>query len=580
MAFVGSSSVIRPSGLVDVQQSSFMCKTSDVVRRNVAVFSSIRMDTGEKPSGLKYLSEKGRERATAKNANPIEKLKNEKCGSAIWADVFEMSKAIREGKTSWEDLDLDDREKRLKWVGLFHRSKATPGKFMMRLRVPNGEMTCAQLECLANIISKYGDAGVLDITTRQNIQLRGIQLEDVEEILKNLRANDLCSVQSGMDNLRNLVGNPLAGIDPMELIDTRPLCRGIQDMTTNFGNGNPELCNLPRKFNIALNSTSDNFAHTHINDLGMDAVIHPTLGVGFNVIVGGMFSGQRVVMSIPMDTFVPAADVVAFCKAFMEVYRDNGPRATRTKTRLMYYIDEVGIETFRDQVAKQMGIESLERAVPVKASTGHGHRDIVGVHPQKQEGFSWVGACIPVGRMTAAEVMESSRIAKEYGDGTVRVTVAQDMLFPNIKNENVEAMLKEPFFEKFKVAPGKLIGSLVSCTGAQFCPFGLVETKQRSVRVMTALEERLELPKSVRIHWTGCPNSCGQAQVGEIGLMGSPARLEGKAVEGVRVMLGGEIGSAPSLASDFEKAVPAEDSLLIPYLENLLIEKFGAVKKA
>ncbi|KAA8493547.1 Ferredoxin--nitrite reductase, chloroplastic [Porphyridium purpureum] len=526
-------------------------------------------------SGLAYLSPAARERATAKNANPVEKLKNAKCGSNIWTEVFEMSRLIREGKTSWEDLNLDDREKRLKWVGLFHREKATPGRFMMRLRVPNGELTAEQLDFFADVVEKYGEIGVIDITTRQNIQLRGIDMGDVEDILNGLKKLGLTSVQSGMDNLRNMVGNPLAGIDPLELVDTRPYMRDIQDMVTRDGLGNPELCNLPRKFNISMNSTGDNFAHTHINDLGLDAIVHPELGLGFNVIVGGMFSGQRVAMSVPMDTFVPADKVVALCKAVLEVFRDFGPRATRTKCRFMYLVDELGVEKIRELVAQYMDYDGeLPRAVP-KTESGQ-HRHILGVHPQKQEGLSWVGISVPVGRMLPADSRALADVARKYGDGTIRITVDQNVIIPNVPTDKVSEMIAEPIFSSFKVTPGKLMGSLVSCTGAQFCPFGLVETKNRAKHVAEILESRLDMPKSVRIHWTGCPNSCGQAQVGDIGLMGSPARLDGKAVEGVRILLGGEIGSAPELATDFEKSVPAADEHLIPKLEAILIEKFGA----
>mmetsp|Transcript_14659 Transcript_14659/g.25331 ORF Transcript_14659/g.25331 Transcript_14659/m.25331 type:complete len:632 (-) Transcript_14659:205-2100(-) len=528
-------------------------------------------------SGLRYLSPEARARATAKNANPIEKLKVEKCGSTMWTDIYEISRKIREGETKWEDLHLDDLDKRLKWAGLFHRPKQAPGSFMMRLRVPNGEMTSEQLEFLAGVIEKYGKDGVSDITTRQNIQLRGVKLEDAEHIIKGLKSVGLTSVQSGMDNLRNLVGNPLAGIDPEELCDTRPILKALQDNLTNYGNGDPEMCNLPRKFNISMNSTKDNFAHTHINDLGFDAVMHPELGLGFNVIVGGMFSGQRAVMSIPMDVFVPADQVVAFSRAFMQVYRDEGARTTRTKIRLMYMLDTMGVEEFRRLVGLRLGCELLP-AVKEDFKKFH-HRSILGVHPQKQEGYSWVGINVPVGRMYADDLRALAALAKTYADNTIRITVDQNVIFPNVKNENVSALLKEPLLQKFKVEPGKLMGSLVSCTGAQFCPFGLVETKNRAKHIIEILESRLDLPRSVRINMTGCPNSCGQAQIGEIGMIGAPARLDGKAVEGVRVLVGGEIGNAPELASDFEKSVPATDEHLIPYLENLLIEKFGATRK-
>lgn len=532
-------------------------------------------------SGLKFLTNEARERALAKKANKIEKLKNKKGGHAMWGEVHELGQLIRDGKTTWQDLELDDIDLRLKWSGLFHRRKKTPGFFMMRLKVPNGELTAEQARFLGGAVRKYGEKGCLDITTRANIQLRGVPLEDAGDIMNGLQDVGLTSVQTGMDNVRNMTGSPIAGLDPHEFVDSRPLCKAIDNMITNHGKGNPELVNLPRKINIGLATTRDDFAHTHINDVGLYAAKDPETGkVGFNVELGGYFSIKRNATSIPGDTWLDVEEVAPYCKAILEVFRDYGQRVSdRQKTRLMWLVEEMGAEKFRQTVSKYIGYD-LKPGKHITYDDRWKRRDVLGVHPQRQEGLFWVGACIPVGRLQSDDMDDLAHIAETYGDGTMRVTVEQDVLFPNVPEKNLEAMQQEPMFQRFKINPGNLSRGLVSCTGAQFCGVAIIETKNRAMAIVEKLEQQLDIPEAVRIHWTGCPNSCGQAQVGDIGLMGGPAKLDGKAVEGVRLFRGGIIGENPTLATEFEKGVPCEESILLPKLRELLMEHHGATLKA
>ncbi|GAB5367953.1 hypothetical protein AAMO2058_001276300 [Amorphochlora amoebiformis] len=475
-------------------------------------------------------------------------------------EVHEFAAAIREGKTTWEELDIDDADVRLKWAGLFHRRKRTPGRFMMRLKVPNGVVTSEQMRFFAKSVGKYPvEVGVIDITTRQNIQLRG------------------------MDNVRNLVGNPIAGLDPHEMIDTRPLCKSINDMITNSGKGNPAMTNLPRKFNIAVSGSRDDFAHTTINDIGLCPCPNKETGeMGFNVIVGGYFSIKRVMESIPMDLWVKPEDATDFCEVMLEVFRDNGDRGDRQKARLIWLIEKWGLDKFRDTVKEAFDAKFPSKAGALISSqpepwkgTTWAKRDLLGVHEQKQDGLSFVGVNVPVGRILPDEANAIADLADRYSGGEIRLTVEQNLIFVNVKNEDVPKLLAEPFLNTGKYfVPGSAIDKpltrgLVSCTGAQFCGIALIETKNRALELSKRLEEKLKLPRPVRIHWTGCPNSCGQAQIADIGLMGAPARVEkevnGKikkvAVEGVNIFLGG---------------VPADFDSLIPVMTEILKEKFDA----
>jgi len=500
----------------------------------------------------------------AASLNKFEKLKAEKDGLAVKAELDHFA------NIGWEAMDESDRDYRLKWMGIFFRP-VTPGKFMLRLRLPSGILTSEQMRVLATIVQRYGDDGSADITTRQNLQLRGIRLEDVPEIFQTLAGVGLTSLQSGMDNVRNITGSPVAGIDADELIDTRDLIRDVQDMITNHGQGNPAFSNLPRKFNIAIAGCRDNSVHAEINDVAF-VPAYQDQHLGFNVLVGGFFSAKRCEAAIPMNVWVDPSQVVALCQAILIVYRDHGLRANRQKARLMWLLDEWGVEKFRAAVEQQLGYPL--RSAAEKDEILWDKRDHLGIHAQKQAGFNYVGLNVPVGRLSAADMADLARIAEVFGSGELRLTVEQNVIIPDVPDSRVPSLLKEPLIQRFVVNPGYLSRGLVSCTGAQFCNFALIETKNRAVALIRELEAELEVSRSVRIHWTGCPNSCGQPQVADIGLMGTKVRKDGKTVEGVDLYMGGKVGKHAELGTCVRKSIPCDDLKLV--LQDLLIQHFGA----
>lgn len=544
-------------------------------------------------------------------ANKIEDLKAAKDGLALKAEID------RFAEIGWEAIDDNDLQHRLKWLGIFFR-KSTPGRFMVRMRVPNGLLNSEQMRVLASVVEKCGEHGVADITTRQNIQMRGILIEDVPEMFAKFRSVGLTSVQSAIDNVRNITGSPVAGIDANELYDTRELAIQVQNLITNNGEGNPAFTNLPRKFNIAIAGCRDNSTHAEINDLAFvpafrevaktkpveakakgqrpewdipsgfwhiynqtqaanqSAIAEPTeTQFGFNVLVGGFFSAKRVEAAIPLNVWVAPEDVVALCEALLIVYRDHGLREKRDKSRLMFLIDEWGIDKFRAEVEKQIGKPLAPAAL--KDEIEWEKRDHIGVHPQKQAGLSYVGLQIPVGRMYAPDMYEFARLADTYGNGDMRLTVEQNLLITNVSDENLPALLQEPLLQKFPINPDNLLRGLVSCTGNQFCPVAIVETKNRSLALTKQLSEDYHLPKVVRIHWSGCPNSCAQPQVADIGFTGCKARKNGKVVDGVDIYMGGTVGKDAHLGKCVMEKIPCED--LREVVGKLLVEQFGAIPK-
>ena len=500
--------------------------------------------------------------------NKFERFKADKDGLLVKSELEHFA------QIGWEAVDETDLTQRLKWLGIFFRP-VTPGKFMLRLRMPNGVITSEQMQVLGTIVGRYGEDGSADITTRQNIQLRGVRLEDIPDIFERLDRAGLTSIQSGMDNVRNITGSPVAGIDKAELIDTRDLVQRTQDAITNSGEGNPEFTNLPRKFNIAIAGGRDNSVHAEINDIAFVPAYKDGV-LGFNVLVGGFFSAKRCAAAVPMNAWVePGQIVVDLSLAILRVYRDFGSRANRQKSRMMWLIDEWGMDKFRAAVEKELG-QTLQPAAE-KDEIEWDKRDHIGVFPQKQDGLNYVGLHVPVGRLHADEMFALARVAEVYGSGEIRLTVEQNALIINIPDDRLDALLQEPLLEQFSTDPAPLVRELVSCTGAQFCKFALVETKQRALGLARELAEELNVPNKVRMHWTGCPNSCGQPQVADIGMMGTKTRKNGKTVEAVDIFMGGTVGKDAKLGERVMKAVPCDELKFT--LQNLLVENFGATPK-
>jgi ferredoxin-nitrite reductase len=580
-----------------------------------------------KPTGTSFLPEETVERA--KKGSPIEKIKLAKDGMNAFVDVYEYARQIREGELTWDDIEKADLDsvcrphrisarpflacnlkntdpsiafslllQRLKWVGMLHRGKRTPGQFMMRLKVPNGIVNSDQMRFYAECVEKYGpEKGVVDITTRANIQLRGVKLEDAPAIIAGLHARNQTSFQSALDNVRNMVGSPLAGIDDQELVDTRELCNALNDLVSldpvTGTRGAPYWGNLPRKFNIAISGSRDDFAHTHINDLGLQPCPHAETGaMGFNVVLGGYMSIKRVAESVDSGMWIPADrnSVVTLSEAILRIFRDEANRKDRQKARLMWLVEDYGVEGFKKKVMEE--VKSYKRGVVIEnaqpaPTEAFERRELLGVHPQPQEGKMRVGILLPTGRLSAQECRDLADLAEKYSDSEIRLTVEQNAILPNVDEDKVDELLAEPIVNgasRFKVNPGFIEGNVVSCTGAEFCGLALVETKKNAEAMGKKLETLVTLNRPVRIHWTGCPNSCGQVQAADIGIMGAPARKEvdGKkmAVPGCKIFVGGRIGEDAHLSLEpYMTGVLLEEAELIPVLVDILKKEFGAVDK-
>ncbi|QEY32623.1 ferredoxin--nitrite reductase [Synechococcus sp. RSCCF101] len=500
-----------------------------------------------------------------KTLNKVEQNKAARDGLDLAGDLERFAQA------GWQAIDETDLQLRLKWFGLFWRP-VTPGQFMLRLRVPNGIISSEQLRAVASIVARYGSDGSCDITTRQNLQLRGVLLEDFPEILERLKEVGLTSIQSGFDNPRNVTGNPLAGIDPHEIVDTRPYTQELQDFLVGSGKGNRSFSNLPRKWNTAVAGSKDNFL------LHNDIVFHPVErdGVmGFGVWVGGILSSQMNAYALPLNAWVPPHEICRLTDAVIGLWRDHGERKNRPKGRFRFYLDGLGIEAFRAQVVERFGPLAEDPGSVFDATP----RQHLGLHPQKQEGLLYAGLHVPVGRLKAVDLQDLAALSESFGDGEVRLTEDQNVILSGIPASRSDALAAEPLLQRFPMHPGSVSAGTVSCTGKTYCGFALTNTKDTAMGIARELDRELELPEEVRIHWTGCPNSCGQAYMGAIGLTGTKAKsADGELGEGYDITIGGSQGADPQIGTSSRKKVPANEVKQV--VRDLLIEHYGARPRA
>lgn len=487
------------------------------------------------------------------SGNRIEQLKRQKDGLDLWPDILRYAQAGF-GAIPPEDLE------RLKWWGLFHRA-ATPGLFMLRIRVPNGRLgaagfTAAQMQAIADVAHRYG-RDVVDLTTRQQIQLRWIRIEDVPDIFRRLEAVGLTTLQTGADNVRNITGCPVAGIDGGEVVNALPLVQQVTDLIL----GKKAYSNLPRKFNIAISGCLHNCVRAEIHDIALTPLVLPVDGrpaVGFNLRAGGRLGAHPRLASV-LDVFVLPEQVPEVCVQILEIYRENGNRQTRSEGRLGDLLEDWGVERFRSELERRVGYPLLRSGVDDELGCGSDH---IGVFPQREMGLSYVGLLIPGGRMTAAQLRELGRLAGEYGNGEARLTQGQNVILVNIPDERLPRLLQEPLLQVFSPEPPPVSRGFLACTGKGFCNLAQVETKERGValaRHLDAALPHLQEWRPFRIHFSGCQASCGQHPIGDIGLAGKRVEIDGQMVEAVDIYAGGRLGRNARFGRLVRESVPCDE---------------------
>ena len=493
--------------------------------------------------------------------NRIERYKRDKDGLDVEADI---QRFVRDG---WEAIDESDRE-RLKWLGVFFR-RQTPGRFMMRIRMPNGFTNAEQVSAIAELSGECG-TGFVDLTTRQQVQLRGFAVGDLPHIWERLNAVDLVSLQTGMDNIRNVIGCPVAGLTDDELFDASSVVRDFNEAFLR----NKAFTNLPRKFNVAITGCTENCTPGEIQDLSLTPAIKIIAGKevkGFNIAVGGKIGSGGLRPATPLDVFCRPEDAATLCSHITLIFRDYGPRRERNRARLAFLIDEWGIDRFRQELQRHVGDWLLPPGRDARTTRHHDH---LGISRQKQTGLCAVGLNVPVGRITAQQMFDLARVARRYGNGEVRMTTSQNVIIPNVAEGVLSEMTSEPLLRELRHNPSNMMRGVVSCTGIDYCHLALIETKELALKTARELEERLGPGKKMlTMHWSGCPSGCGNHTGADIGLLGKNVKIGDEIVDAVDVFVGGHSGSNAKAGTKILEDVPCSDlprvlEQVIPYITN------------
>jgi ferredoxin-nitrite reductase len=483
---------------------------------------------------------------------------------------------------------------RLKWVGLYPQRQGGDA-FMMRIKVPGGVLTADQAREIGVAADAFAegpdDSWVFgnryaDITTRQDIQMHWIRIADVPRIWQRFSDVGLTTIQACGDSARNVLCCPVSGVDAHEVFDALPVARAISDFFT----GNREYANLPRKFKMSVTGCTEDCAQAEIQDIGLWPARDAEGRLGFNVLAGGGLSdGERLASDV--DVFVLPEQAVEVTRAIAQTFGELGNRESRGLARMRYLVEELGPEGFRDAMQARTRL-TLTPAGEELTTRYRG--DHVGVHPQRDAGLVYVGCSVPVGRMTGIELVEAARLARTYGDGTIRLGTDQNFVLTGVPTDRVDDLLAEDLLQKYSPFPGPFERGVVACTGTEFCRFAVVETKERAVKWARHLDKELAAASGnggngdggrragahdadiIRMHFSGCSASCAQPQIADVGFRGETAHLAERIVEAVDIGMGGSLGADAGFIDWVESARPVDD---VPAAMVRVVQRFQAERR-
>ena len=449
---------------------------------------------------------------------------------------------------------------RWRYFGLFYVAP-TQASYMCRLRIPNGILSHWQFAGVADLAERFG-GGYAHVTTRANLQVREIEPRRATDVVEGVQELGLCSRGSGADNIRNVTGSATAGIDPQELLDTRPHARAMHYHILN----DRSLYGLPRKFNIAFDGGGAIPVLEDTNDIAFQAVevgegagVEP--GVYYRLALGGI-TGHK---DLARDTGVilRPQEATRIADAILRLFIEHGDRTNRNRARLKYVLDAWGFAKFIAAVEDRLG-EKLARVEPsaILPRPRYDRTAHIGVHPQKQSGRNWIGIALTLGRLSAAQIRGLAELARNFGDGDIRLTVWQNLLLSGVADADVGKVVAAVEALGLATAASALRAGLVACTGATGCRFAGAHTKEDADAIATWCDRELTLDTPVNIHLTGCHHSCAQHYIGDIGLIGARVAVndEGDTVPGYHIHVGGGFGTDGAIAGELMRDVRATEA--------------------
>jgi sulfite reductase (ferredoxin) len=488
--------------------------------------------------------------ATETKAQRVERLKREK---NPWEGLDDIRRFAREGFASIPP----------EWIGTYFRwwgvytqgdgagalggangeGKALPF-FMVRIRIPNGLLQAHQLRTIAGVTDKYA-RGTADLTVRQNIQLHWVTIEGLPELLESLWRAGLTTMGSCGDDTRNITGCPLAGVDADEIFDASQLALEAN----RFFVGNGDFYNLPRKFKVSITGCRVWCSYPEINDVGFTAIRRGDSEIGFSLRIGGGLSTDPH-LGVRLNAFVRQHQVIPVLKGVAEIFRESEVlRENRERARLKFLFLRHGwtAHSFQEELESRIGFHldpSAEERPPDDV-----YRDHVGIHPQKQAGYACVGAAVLRGRISARQMRAAAELSDQFAAGQLRTTNMQNLLIVNVPQHSADALARELDAIGLPAGGSSFWRGAVACSGSEFCKLAITETKGFSRWLVEELEERLPgFEQHLKLHVTGCPNSCGQHWIADIGIEGKKIKVDGKQQDAYYFCVGGAVGLHQSIA--------------------------------
>ncbi|HEX9199304.1 MAG TPA: nitrite/sulfite reductase [Acidobacteriaceae bacterium] len=486
-----------------------------------------------------------------------------------WEGLDEIRQFAREGRGS---VPPEWAEFYFKWWGVYTQGDGigvTGGKdgvgkateyFMMRIGLPNGLLTSRQLRVIGDLTKKYA-RNLADITTRQNIQLHWLTIESLPEVVDALTEVGLSPKGACGDVLRNVTGCPIAGLDGHELIDASPLAVEVAHKLT----ANPEFYNLPRKFKVTITGCPLWCSYPEINDVALTAIKREVNGleeIGYTLRVGGGLSTEPHI-GVRIPAFIPQDKAFAVVEAVMRIFKEQVElRENRTRARIKYLFMRHGwtAETMLEAIEAKLGTKLDPSPVSEDAVPDDVYRDHVGVTPQRQQGLSAVGASVMGGRLSGDQLIELADLAEQFGDGHLSATIMQNIVLVNVPNARTRDLVHALDGMGLKVESSPFWRGAIACTGTEFCKLAIAETKAFSKWLTSEMEERLPgFDQQIKLHVTGCTNSCGQAWIADIGLEGKKIKKDGAMVDAFYFCVGGAVGKYAGIARQIGYRAAAED---------------------
>jgi sulfite reductase (ferredoxin) len=479
------------------------------------------------------------------------------------------SERLKLAKNPWEAWDevrqfaLEGREAVLpewanlyfKWWGIYTQGDGVgvtggangEGKatefFMMRIGLPNGLLTSAQLRVIADITKKYA-RNLADITTRQNIQLHWLTIGALVEITDALTAVGLSPKGACGDVVRNVTGCPLAGLHQHELLDASPLAVEVAHKLT----ANPEFYNLPRKFKISITGCPEWCSYPEINDValtGIKRVVEGQEEVGYTLRVGGGLSTEPH-LAVRIPAFIRQSQALAVVEAVVRIFREQTElRENRTRARIKYLFMRHGwtAESMLEAIETKLGYKLDAPVDTPELIADDIYRDHIGITPQRQPGLSTVGASVLRGRLSGDQLSALAELSNQFGNGELRCTIMQNILIPNVPHNRTAELVIALNTLGLQVDVSAFWRGAIACTGTEFCKLAIAETKGFAKWLVSEMEDRLPgFDQQIKLHVTGCTNSCGQHWIADIGLEGKKLKKDGESVDAFYFCVGGAVG--------------------------------------